>query len=432
VDVGLIHPATYREALDTLFARVSGGWKLGLDTTRALLTSLGNPHEGLRVLHVGGTNGKGSVVSTLDALLRAQGLRVGRYTSPHLVDFRERIVVDGVPIGEEAVVDFIARWTPEVERLGATFFEATTCMAFDHFARARVDVVVLEVGLGGRLDSTNVVVPDASAVTSIGLDHQQYLGDTTEAIAAEKAGIFKRGVPAVIGEPDPVIRAQLADLATQAGSPRVLVIHDEWSLDDIDVDASGTSFTLGAHGVKRRLHTPLVGRYQASNTATAIAMLELAGGRYASAAAAADDTLRNVAIQGRFQWCGDVIFDVAHNPAGTAVLCDTLSTLSPPRPLVCLLTVLRDKDWRSMMTTLAAHVDRFVLSAPPSVPLDRAWVLSEAVEFAREHGWHAEADADFDRALDTSRLGAATTLITGSFHTVGDAMSRLQVSPFAG
>lgn len=432
MDVGLIHPATYREALDTLFARVSGGWKLGLDTTRALLTSLGNPHEGLRVLHVGGTNGKGSVVSTLDALLRAQGLRVGRYTSPHLVDFRERIVVDGVPIGEEAVVDFIARWTPEVERLGATFFEATTCMAFDHFARARVDVVVLEVGLGGRLDSTNVVVPDASAVTSIGLDHQQYLGDTTEAIAAEKAGIFKRGVPAVIGEPDPVIRAQLADLATQAGSPRVLVIHDEWSLDDIDVDASGTSFTLGAHGVKRRLHTPLVGRYQASNTATAIAMLELAGGRYASAAAAADDTLRNVAIQGRFQWCGDVIFDVAHNPAGTAVLCDTLSTLSPPRPLVCLLTVLRDKDWRSMMTTLAAHVDRFVLSAPPSVPLDRAWVLSEAVEFAREHGWHAEADADFDRALDTSRLGAATTLITGSFHTVGDAMSRLQVSPFAG
>ncbi|HKV51533.1 MAG TPA: folylpolyglutamate synthase/dihydrofolate synthase family protein [Gemmatimonadaceae bacterium] len=432
MDIGLTHPATYREALDALFARVSGGWKLGLDTTRALLASLGNPHEGLRVLHVGGTNGKGSVVSTLDALLRSQGLRVGRYTSPHLVDFRERIVVDGVPIGEDAVVDFIARWTPEVERLGATFFEATTCMAFDHFARADVDVVVLEVGLGGRLDATNVVTPKAAAVTSIGLDHQQYLGDTTDAIAVEKAGIFKRGVPAVIGEPDPVIRAQLASLATAAGSPRVMVIHDEWSLGDIAVDAGGTSFTLGAHGVERRLHTPLVGRYQASNTATAIAMLELAGGEYAKAAAGAGEALRNVAIPGRFQWCGNVIFDVAHNPAGTAVLCDTLSTLSPPRPVVCLLTVLRDKDWRAMMTTLAQHVDRFVLTAPPSVPLDRAWVLSEAVEYARANNWRAGADADFDRALDAARSGAATTLITGSFHTVGDAMSRLQVSPFAG
>jgi len=432
VDIGLTTPATYHEALATLFVRVSGGWKLGLDTTRALLASLGNPHDGLRVLHVAGTNGKGSVVSTLDALLRAEGLRVGRYTSPHLVDFRERIVVNGVPIGEDAVVDFIARWTPEVERLGATFFEATTCMAFEHFARANVDVAVLEVGLGGRLDATNVVTPDAAGITSIGLDHQQYLGDTTEAIAIEKAGIFKPGVPAVIGEPDPAIRAQLAALARAAGATRALVIHDEWTLDAIDVDAGGTSFTLGAHGKERRLHTPLVGRYQASNTATAIAMLELAGGRYAEAAARAEMTLANVAIPGRFQWCGGVIFDVAHNPAGTAVLCDTLATLTPPRPLVCLLTVLRDKDWRSMMTTLASHVDRFVLTAPPSVPFDRAWVLSEAVDFAHAHGWSAVADVDFDRALDVARAGAATTLVTGSFHTVGDAMARLQVSPFAG
>jgi len=159
---------------------------------------------------------------------------------------------------------------------------------------------------------------------------------------------------------------------------------------------------------------------------------ELAGRRYAEAAARADTTLARVAIPGRFQWCGNVIFDVAHNPAGSAVLCDTLSALRPPRPLVCLLTVLRDKDWRAMMTTLAAHVDRFVLTAPPSVPSDRAWVLSEAVEFARAHNWSAAADPDFDRALDIACSDASTTLITGSFHTVGDAMSRLQVSPFAG
>ncbi|HEY7877733.1 MAG TPA: folylpolyglutamate synthase/dihydrofolate synthase family protein [Gemmatimonadaceae bacterium] len=432
MDVDLTHPATYRAALEYLFARVSGGWKLGLETTRALLSIVGDPQHGLAAFHVAGTNGKGSVVSTLDALLRARGLRVGRYTSPHLVDFRERIAVNGVAISEAAVVDFIARWTPDVERLGATFFEATTCMAFDHFARERVDVAVLEVGLGGRLDSTNVVVPLAAGVTSIGLDHQQYLGDTLEAIAREKAGIFKAGVPAGIGEPDPSIRALLADLARRADSSPVLVVADEWPLDDIEVDAGGTAFTLHAHGKARRLRTPLVGRYQAANTATALAMLELAGGTYAASAADAERALATVAIPGRFQWCGNVIFDVAHNPAGTAVLCETLATLRPPRPLVCLLTVLRDKDWRAMMTTLAAHVDGFVLSAPPSIPADRAWALSEPVEFARAQGWRAQAEPDFDRALLLARDGAETTLITGSFHTVGDAMSRLQVSPFVG
>lgn len=429
MDIPLTH---YRAALDYLFARVSGGWKLGLETTRALLTSIGDPQLRFPSLHVGGTNGKGSVVATIDALLRARGLRVGRYTSPHLIDFRERICVNGEPIAEEAVVAFIERWTPEVERLGATFFEATTCLAFDHFARERVDVAVVEVGLGGRLDATNVLTPLAAGVTSIGLDHLQYLGGTRHLIAREKAGIFKRGVPAVIGEQDAEIRSLLAGLARDAGASPVLVIADDRPVEDIAVEREGTTFTLVADGRRRRLHTPLVGRYQAANTATALALLELAGGEYAAAAADAEQALAMVAIPGRFQRCGDVIFDVAHNPAGSEVLCETLDAVRPPRPVACLLTVLRDKDWRAMMTTLAAHVDRFVLSAPPSVPGDRAWSLEEATAFAHAHGWAAEAEADFDRALERARRGAATTLVTGSFHTVGDAMARLQVSPLVG
>lgn len=422
----------YGAALDYLFARVSGGWKLGLDTTRALLTSLGDPQRRFPSFHVGGTNGKGSVVATLDALLRARGLRVGRYTSPHLIDFRERICVNGVPISEDAVVAFIEQWTPLVERLGATFFEATTCLAFDHFARERVDVAVVEVGLGGRLDSTNVLEPVVAGVTSIGLDHLQYLGGTRHLIAREKAGIFKRGVPAAIGERDPEIRALLATLARGAGASEVLVVADDWRLEDIAVDPAGTSFTLHGNGRTRSLRTPLVGRYQAENAATALAMLELAGGEYAGAAADAERALARVAIPGRFQRCGEIIYDVAHNPAGTEVLCETLDAVRPGRPLVCLLTVLRDKDWRAMMATLGGHVDRFVFSAPPSVPADRAWTLAEAAEFAREHGWPAVAEPDFDRALALAREGAATTLITGSFHTVGDAMARLQVSPLGG
>jgi dihydrofolate synthase/folylpolyglutamate synthase len=429
VDVSLI---SYRAALDYLFARVSGGWKLGLETTRALLSSIGDPHLRFPSFHVAGTNGKGSVVSTIDALLRARGLRVGRYTSPHLIDFRERICVNGEPISEEAVVAFIEQWTPEVERLGATFFEATTCLAFDHFAREGVDVAVVEVGLGGRLDATNVITPVAAGVTSIGLDHMQYLGETKELIAREKAGIFKPGVPAAIGEQDPAIAALLARYAGEAGASPVLTIAESWEIGEIVVDEGGTAFTLHAGGRSRRLHTPLVGRYQAFNAATALAMLELAGGVYAAAAADAEQALERVAIPGRFQRCGRVIFDVAHNPAGTAVLCETLEAVRPPRPIVCVLTVLRDKDWRSMMITLAAQVDRFVLTAPPSVPADRAWVLEEAVEFARAHGWAAVADRDFDRALETACGSAATTLVTGSFHTVGDAMARLQVSPLLG
>ena len=411
---------------------MSGGWKLGLDTTRSLLATLGDPHTRYPAFHVAGTNGKGSVVSTLDALLRARGLHVGRYTSPHLIDFRERICVDGVPIGREAVVEFIARHTPVVERLGATFFEATTCLAFEHFARERVDVAVIEVGLGGRLDSTNVLTPLATGVTSIGLDHVQYLGGTLEQIAREKAGIFKPGIPAVIGEENAAIRGLLVQLAHDAAAAPTVALGRDWTLDEIAVDPEGTSFTLATPSGTRRLRTSLVGRHQAANAATALAMLELAGGAYAAAAADADRALSRVAVPGRFQWCGRVIFDVAHNPAGAAVLGETLDLVRPPRPFVCLLTVLRDKDWREMMALLAPRVDRFVLSAPPSVPADRAWALDEAVAFAREQGWVAEAEADFDRALSSALEGAATTLVTGSFHTVGDAMSRLQVSPLTG
>jgi dihydrofolate synthase/folylpolyglutamate synthase len=419
----------YAASLEYLFARVTGGWKLGLERTSELLSLLGDPHTRVPAFHVAGTNGKGSVISTLEALLRGQGLRVGKYTSPHLIDFRERIAVNGVPISESDVVEFIERWTPDVERLGATFFEATTAMAFDHFVRAEVDVAVIEVGLGGRLDSTNVITPVAAGVSSIGIDHVQYLGDTLELIAREKAGIFKRGIPAVIGEPNESLRAFLASLARNAGAEPVRAVADEWTLSDISIALDGTRFTLRTDAGARQLHTPLIGRHQAMNTATALAMLESAGAPYAAAAVEPSAALARVRIAGRFQSVGDIIFDVAHNPAGCAVLCETLGAVKPARPLTCLMTALRDKDWQAMMTTLAPLVDRFVLASPPSVPADRAWALAEALEFALGKGWNATAEPDFDRALAGARTGTGTTLITGSFHTVGDAMARLQVSP---
>src|SRR6476469_8852304 len=195
---------TYAEALEFLFPRTTT-IKFGLATTRALLKLLGNPHEVVPTIHIGGTNGKGSVSTLVAAALAEAGWRVGLYTSPHLVSFRERIVVDGVPISEAAVVMWAERLLPLIRRRRATFFEATTAIAFADFAARGAEIAVVEVGLGGRLDSTNVVYPLVSAVTKIERDHMKYLGDTLEQIAAENAGIAKPRVPFVIGERDPAL-----------------------------------------------------------------------------------------------------------------------------------------------------------------------------------------------------------------------------------
>src|SRR6478609_7912255 len=194
----------YREALDFLFPRTTT-IKFGLDTTRELLVGLGAPHRLIPTIHIGGTNGKGSVSTLVAEALQEAGWRVGLYTSPHLVSFRERIRVDGVPISQDAVAAWATLMRPEIESRQATFFEATTVMAFADFAARGAEIGVVEVGLGGRLDSTNVVTPLVSAVTKVAMDHMKYLGDTLEQIAAEKAGIAKPGVPFVIGERDPVL-----------------------------------------------------------------------------------------------------------------------------------------------------------------------------------------------------------------------------------
>ena len=423
--------AGYREALDYLFARTTGGFKFGLERTYALLAHLGNPEKRYPSLHVAGTNGKGSSVATMSALLAAKGLRVATYTSPHLVDFRERMVVAGAPIPVEDVVEFIARHTPFVEEIGASFFEATTAMAFDYFARAQADVAVIEAGLGGRLDSTNVLTPCAAGVTSIGLDHTEYLGATLEEIAYEKAGIFKPGVPAVIGEPEPRIRTLLAEHARRAGASSVRIAAEELRLDRVDVDGFGTSCELTWRGERAALRTPLAGLHQAANLAFALVMLDAAGPPFSVSLSHAARHLDDVRIPGRFERLGRYIFDVAHNPAGAGVLARTVRAIAPAQPVTVVLCVLRDKDWRAMIRTLASVASRFVLTMAPTAPASRAWDLGEALAFARSAGIDAEAVADFGAALARAASSEGTVLVTGSFHTVGDAMTLLQVSPLA-
>ena len=423
----------YRDAVDALFARTAGGVKPGLERTEALLDAVGAPHRRLRAFHVAGTNGKGSVCATLDYLLRATGLRVGRYTSPHLVDFRERILVDGEPIGEAEVADWLTRFDALIEQLGATFFEATTALAFDHFARREVDVAVIETGLGGRLDSTNVLPqPLAAAVTSIGLDHTELLGTTLDQIAGEKAGIFKRGSPALIGERDNGVARRLLDIARERGSSPALAVGVDWVVSDIEVRNGATGFTLGAGREGQRFETPLLGEHQAYNAALAIVTLLAAGPEWAPAPAETMAGLRAVRLPGRFQRSARMIFDVAHNPAGAAVLARTVGQIGVERPITTLLAVLADKDWRGMMRELAPITDRFVLTTAPTAPPGRIWDLAAALGHAREAGYAAEAEPDFNCAVQRATESRATIIVTGSFHTVGDAMARLQVDPLAG
>ena len=423
--------ARYEQALEYLFARTTGPFKFGLERTIALLDALGDPHRAFPSIHIAGTNGKGSSVAAAEAMLRAKGLRVGTYTSPHLVDFRERIVVDGKRIAADEVIEFIDRWTPLVESIGATFFEATTALAFDYFARLHVDVGLIETGLGGRLDSTNVIDPIAAGVTTIDYDHTEYLGDTLEQIAAEKAGIYKRGRPAVVGEGDRSLREVLARDARKAGAAPVRAVVEECSISNVEIGAFGTAFDLEALGACRRLTTPLAGRHQAENVAFALVLLDAAGAPYATNLDEASRSLMGVRVAGRFQREGRFIFDVAHNSEGSLVLADTLAALRPEPPVVALFSVLTDKDWRAMLKSLSPRVSHFVLTIAPSAPPARVWDLDAVRRFAASERISAEVISDFDAALARASTLGSTTLITGSFHTVGDAMARLQPSPLS-
>jgi dihydrofolate synthase/folylpolyglutamate synthase len=423
----------YRKALEYLFARTTGGVRLGLERTSALLVELGNPHRAVPSFHIAGTNGKGSTVATLAALLKHKGLRVATYTSPHLIDFRERVIVGGTPISEDQVVDFIDRHGDTINRLGATFFEATTAMAFDHIAKSGADVAVIETGLGGRLDSTNVLDPITAVVTSIGLDHTELLGTTVAAIAGEKAGIFKPGRPAVIGERWPDTLKLLKERAQAVGSTPILSVVEELEVSHQRIGLEGTRFEVGFGDDAVEIRVGLIGSHQPGNVMTAWLALCAAGEKYDMSLKELTPALQNLQLAGRFHRVGHIIFDVAHNPSGAAVVAGTMRALELPKPITALVGILGDKDWRPMIESIGSVADEVIATMPPTAPVERRWNLDEVARYAREVGIDLRAIADFDEALHLATADeSGTTLITGSFHTVGDAMSRLQVNPLAG
>lgn len=402
--------------------------KWGLDRIAAMLEELGSPQKRFRTLHVGGTNGKGSVSAVAASVLRQAGYRTGLYTSPHLIEYRERVRLDDVPIPPELVGRYAAEIAPLAERYGASFFEATTALAFVALARAGADVVVVEVGLGGRLDATNVVDPEVCAITNVAYDHAQYLGETLEEIATEKAGILKAGVPAVVGSlPDRLLKV-IEGRARVVGAPLLLVGRDA-ATDDVQVGSGGTRFTYRSQRFPDglALDTPLLGAHQAHNATLALLMLE----QFAPAldGKTIRSGLESVDWPGRFQVVGGAqptwVFDVAHNTEGARALAATLHEIPLPRPLILLAAILGDKPWREMLDPLLSATAGAIFSIAPSSRRERRWDLQAALEAVRGH--RVEVERDFDRALARAAelAGSGTVVVSGSCYTVGDALLRL-------
>ncbi|HEY8256875.1 MAG TPA: Mur ligase family protein [Gemmatimonadales bacterium] len=405
---------TYDDALAFLFPRTTT-IKFGLGTTRRLLEAVGNPQDVVPMVHIGGTNGKGSVSTLVAAALRGAGWRVGLYTSPHLVSFRERIRVDDVPISEDALAMWTSRLRDPILNHKATFFEASTAIAFADFAARGVEVAVVEVGLGGRLDSTNVIQPLVSAVTKIAWDHMKYLGHTLELIACEKAGIAKPGAPFVIGERAPglveVLRREARKAIARldhAARPDIRVLPPEY-------EWKGSLSLAGAH--------------QRRNAGVAHGVLMALPAPYRPDAQAVERGFAQARIPGRLDRRGKWLFDVAHNPDGIRALVTAIEAIKPPRPLHALVSILGDKEWPEMLVELDRVIDRGILTIAPTAA-GRGWDARWLRRWLRDRGRPPARSVwslvpDFREALEIAPQGAATVLVTGSFHTVGDVMSAL-------
>ena len=419
--------------METLFPGAPSAVEWGLGRMEAALAELGNPHLRYRTLHVGGTNGKGSVASMWASVLRQQGDRAGLYTSPHLCSFRERIMIDGEPVSADRVMATAQRLRPLAGRQRMSLFEACTLLALEIFAEEEVDSACIEVGLGGRLDATNVIRPQVTAITNVALDHQEYLGDSLEQIATEKAGIIKPGIPVITAEVRPAVLAVLETRAKHVGAPFHRI--ERWrDISGLHLGRGRTRFRLGTGGgAGIQLETPLPGAHQAINAALAVRALEFLP------RPPSREAVRVGVAAVRWPGRGQIhrlagrhfIFDVAHNRAAVAALTRVLADLAPPRPLVVLAGILGDKDWSRMLPPLVDLADRVVFTIPSSAPAQRHWNPRVAAE---EVGGGVPIDIEQDVAAAVERAsalaGSGTVVVTGSCHTVGDALLVLGQTPF--
>ena len=405
--------------LDFLFSLERHGIKLGLEHTYGLLKHLDNPHKKIKTIHVAGTNGKGSTCAHIESVLRYSGYKVGIYTSPHLIHFNERIRVNGHPISDNEIVNFLDNSIDKIKEIESTFFETTTVMAFDYFKKQNVDVAVIETGLGGRLDSTNVIQPCISVITSISKDHTKILGKTIEEIAMEKSGIIKEKVPLVISKQDDMVMEIFKKKTSTYNSSMKI----SKTPDNININMDGTQFTLD----NQDYTTPLLGSHQASNAALAIEVIRQFDTNIGYDAIY--NGIKKVFWLGRLQRIKkNIFYDVSHNEDGLQKTLETIYKLYPDFDINGLFCIKKDKDLVSLKDLLLKNfVNLFVTEDQSGLLLNSKILSEELTKFNvrnKQVNSIKQGILNLKRSIDDNSVG----LIFGSHYIAEEVFNEFEIS----
>jgi dihydrofolate synthase/folylpolyglutamate synthase len=428
---------TYAETLDYLFARLPmfsrigvAAYKKDLTNTVRLCEALGNPHHQFKSIHIAGTNGKGSVSHMMAAILQTGGYKTGLYTSPHLKDFRERIKINGEMCSEEFVIRFTEKIKPLIEEIEPSFFEITVAMAFSWFAEQKVDIAVIEVGLGGRLDSTNIITPELSIITNIGMDHMNMLGDTLTAIAGEKAGIMKTGIPCVIGESVPETKLVFDTTAEKSNTPLLYATAnktiDHWNYEHHRLIVTVTD-QISQKQNEYRLDLP--GIYQLKNILTVLeASSQLASKNWNTGEPVLQIALSQVkeltGLHGRWEIIHEhptVILDVGHNEDGIKAINQQLKLVTY-KNLHIIIGMVKDKDIDAVLRILPKHAHYHFTQAQIPRALDAESLQKQATTFELQGDCYADVNIALKEVLQTADA-KDLILICGSVFLVGEVIT---------
>jgi dihydrofolate synthase / folylpolyglutamate synthase len=424
----------YRQTLDYLFTRLplfsrigAAAYKEDLDNTIYLCNYLDNPHQKFKSVHIAGTNGKGSVSHMLAAVLQTSGYKTGLYTSPHLKDFRERIRINGKMISEDFVVDFTRRINPCIEKIDPSFFEITVAMAFDYFAKEKVDIAIVEVGLGGRLDSTNVITPEISVITNISWDHSNLLGDTLEKIAGEKAGIIKEGIPVVIGEVIPETKPVFERTAIEKKAPLFIATDRfralEWTWENHQLVVQLAEQHKNDHLV---YHLDLPGVYQTKNLPAVLEtcrLLQQKGWQISDTSIqhALQKVKKLTGLHGRWEIVQQhplIVLDVGHNEAGIRQILEQIE-ITDHRELHFILGMVKDKDTNKILNLFPSGAHYYFTQSQ----IPRALEAGALKEMAASFKLHGETYPDVNIALQEAKRKAHKDdllVVCGSIFLIGE------------
>ena len=425
----------YDQTLYYLFGLRTFGIHLGLDVPRSLAKEIGEPQKNYPAIHIAGTNGKGSTSALIEAVLRENGLKTGLYTSPHLVNFNERIRVSGLPIDDESIIKYADVLKDSVAESGASFFEVTTLIALKYFADMEVDIVIAEAGLGARLDTTMLVEPIISVLTSIGLDHTKYLGETVEEIAGEKAFVIRKGIPCIVAK----------------NSDKVLDVFDKFStqidgeftnssqiceISNVVASEQGLTFDALLNGKPiENMHVPLMGLHQIDNIQTSLAVLD--------SIPELDFTIdlikagiETVEFRGRMEMVSElplVIYDVAHNPQATEALFFSIEAHYPGRKIIAVIALLKDKNSDEVIKTISTHAQQLVCT---EIPGHDSVSSAELAKIGRKLGIESSSIPDISLAVDEAKQKLdddSLLIIFGSHYFAENVYDKFGMShPFSG